>query len=79
MVIEIAEINCLACGRGLGAVQRRDGKAQHEPPADSPNSAPLTQTRDGGLVCGRCGGKALIGPFERVPTYAIPGALGVAA
>ena len=79
MHMEIAEISCLACGRGLGSIQRRDGKARHEPPRDSPNTAPLTQTRNGSLGCARCGGKAFIGPFERVPTYAMIGALGAAA
>lgn len=79
MNVEIAEISCLICGRGLGSVQRRGWRLRHVPAMESPSSATLTQNRGGGLVCGCCGGKAVISPFERVPAYATPGVLGTAA
>ena len=70
MDVEIAEISCLICSRGLGSVQRRGRRLRHVPAMESPSSATLTHTHEGGLVCGCCGGKAIIGPFERVPAYA---------
>lgn len=70
MHVEIAEISCLICSRGLGSVQRRGRRLQHVPAMESPSSATLIHNHGGGLVCGCCGGKAIIGPFERVPVYA---------
>ncbi len=70
MPAEVAEITCLSCGRNLGSVQRKDGHTRLLPAPDRPSAAPVAQTRRGGLVCGRCGGFALFGPWERVMSYA---------
>lgn len=70
MYREISEISCLACGRALGKVEQAEGRTRLLPADESPNAAPLLRKRGVGLVCGRCGGRALVGAAERVIRYA---------
>ena len=70
MVREMAEIACLSCGRDLGKVERVDRKVRLIPANESPNTAVLVRKSGVGLACGRCGGRALVGPMERIITYA---------
>lgn len=70
MVQELAEVTCLACGRDLGKVERLESRLRLIPPPESPSSATLMHKKGSGLVCGRCGGRALVGPMEKVINYA---------
>ena len=70
MVREMAEIGCLACGRDLGKVERVDSKVRLIPADETPSTAELVRKRGIGLACGRCGGRAMIGPMERIISYA---------
>lgn len=70
MVREMAEIGCLACGRNLGKVERVDHKVRLIPADESPSAAELVRKSGVGLACGRCGGRAMVGPMERIITYA---------
>ena len=69
MTRHVAEITCLACGRDLGQIEKSNGALRHLPTQDSPTAAQALFKPGGGLVCGRCGGRGLIGPLERVFSY----------
>jgi len=70
MVREMAEMTCLACGRNLGRVEKVDNRLRWIPAAESPNAAALVRAKGAGLLCGRCHGRAVMGPLERVVSYA---------
>ncbi len=70
MVREVAEISCLACGRTLGSLERTDGQVRLVPAPEMPTTARVQRKPGIGLVCSRCGGRALAGPMERAVTYA---------
>ena len=69
MIRHVAEITCLACGRDLGRIEKNSGEMRRVPAGDSPSSAEAVLKRGHGLVCGRCGGRALVGPLERIFSY----------
>lgn len=70
MLRERAEVTCLICGRNLGQIERADNKLQLLHAPESPNAARLVRRKGVGLACGHCGGRAYIGPMERVTVYA---------
>jgi DNA-directed RNA polymerase subunit RPC12/RpoP len=67
---ERAEVACLICGRNLGQIEQRNNRMRLIAPPDSANSAELVRKRGVGMTCGRCGGRALVGPLERIAEYA---------
>ncbi len=67
---EVAEITCLACGRALGKIERAEHRVRIIPAPDSPSSAELLSKEGTGMICGRCGGRAFVGPMERIVSYA---------
>ncbi len=67
---ELAEITCLACGRALGEVERTDSHVRLIPAPESPSSAQLLRKDGTGMICGRCGGRAYMGPMQRMVNYA---------
>jgi DNA-directed RNA polymerase subunit RPC12/RpoP len=69
MIRHVAEINCLACGRDLGRIEKASGEMRRIPAEESPSAAEAVLKRGHGLVCGRCGGRALVGPLERIFSY----------
>ena len=69
MIRYIREINCLACGRDLGRIETAHGETRRVPAIPTPSTAEAVLKPGRGLVCGRCGGRALVGPRERVFTY----------
>ncbi len=69
MIRHVREINCLACGRDLGRIETARGETRRVPAIASPNTAEAVLKRGRGLVCARCGGRAIVGPRERVFTY----------
>lgn len=70
MLRERAEIQCLACGRELGQIEKTDGRVRLIAAVATANTARVLHRRGLGLICGRCGGRALVGPMERVASYA---------
>ena len=70
MIKEVTEITCLACGRSLGSVDRSQGELHLIPAPERPTTAAVVQKPSGRLLCGRCGGRAFLGPWERVVSYA---------
>lgn len=69
MIRHVAEITCLACGRDLGRIEKASGEVRRVPAEESPSAAEAVLKRGHGLVCGRCGGRALVGPLERIFSY----------
>ena len=69
MIRYIREINCLACGRDLGRIETAHGETRRVPAIPTLSTAEAVLKPGRGLVCGRCGGRALVGPRERVFTY----------
>ncbi len=69
MIRHVREISCLACGRDLGRIEAARGEVRRVPPGPSPSTADAVLKRGHGLVCGRCGGRALVGPRERIFSY----------
>jgi DNA-directed RNA polymerase subunit RPC12/RpoP len=69
MIRHVREISCLACGRDLGRIETAQGRTRRVPAVASPNTAEAVLKRGHGLICGRCGGRALVGPRERVFSY----------
>ena len=69
MIRHVREISCLACGRDLGRIEAAHGEVRRIPPTPSPNTAEAVLKQGHGLVCARCGGRALVGPRERVFSY----------
>ncbi len=67
---ERAEVACLICGRNLGQIEQSNNKIRLIAPPDSANTAELIRKRGVGMACGRCGGRALVGPLERIAEYA---------
>ncbi len=68
---DIADLTCMACGRDLGSLVRAQGKKLHyEAAPDGPGAAKLVKQGPKTLGCGRCGGRALVGPFNRTVLYA---------
>ena len=67
---ERAEIACLICGRNLGPIEQCNNKIQPIAPPDSANSAELVRKRGVDMASDRCGGRALVGPLERIAEYA---------
>ena len=70
MARHLAEITCLACGRDLGRVEQTGDRLRWHPAPESPSTARLERKPGMGLVCARCGGRAIMGPMERAITYA---------
>ena len=70
MARHMAEITCLSCGRDLGRVEQISDQLRWHPAPESPSTARLERKPGMGLVCTRCGGRAIIGPMERSITYA---------
>ena len=70
MIREMAEISCLACGRHLGTVERVAEGLRLLAAPESPTAAQVQRRPGSGLVCSRCGGRALVGPMEKIVTYA---------
>ena len=64
-----APIRCLLCSRELGRVERRDGRVRYVAPPTLPSTAMVQANASGALNCTRCGGRALVGPPERYPSY----------
>lgn len=69
MIRHVAEISCLACGRDLGRIEKNSGEMRRIPAEESPSAAEAVLKHGHGLVCGRCGGRALVGPLERIFSY----------
>ena len=69
MIRHVAEITCLACGRDLGRIEKSSREMHRIPAEESPSAAEAVLKRGHGLVCGRCGGRALVGPLERIFSY----------
>ena len=69
MIRHVAEITCLACGRDLGRIEKAAGEMRRIPAEESPSSADAVIKSGHGLVCSRCGGRALVGPLERIFSY----------
>ncbi|HJN91655.1 MAG TPA: hypothetical protein QGF05_02875 [Dehalococcoidia bacterium] len=70
MFRERADVSCLLCGRNLGQLERVDESMRLIEAPETPNAAQLVRKPSVGLACGRCGGRAMIGPMERVAAYA---------
>ncbi len=71
MTKDIAELTCMACGRDLGSLVRPQGKKMYyEAATERPGAAKLVKQGPKSLGCGRCGGRALVGPFNRTVLYA---------
>ncbi len=70
MVRERADVTCLLCGRNLGQIERVDKTIRLIDAPETPNAAALVRRRGVGLACGRCGGRAFVGPMERIAAYA---------
>lgn len=71
MFRELAEIECFSCGRALGQIERRGGAVEFLPAPEGPHAAELCRKAGVGASCGRCGGRAVVGPFERSLDYRV--------
>ena len=71
MFRDLAEIECFSCGRALGQIQRRGAVVEFVPAPEGPHAAALQRKAGVGVACGRCGGRAVVGPFERVLDYQV--------
>ena len=76
MIRHVREISCLACGRDLGRIEAVRGEVRRVPAGPSPSTADAVLKRGYGLVCGRCGGRALVGPLDRIFSYTITAVAG---
>ena len=71
MTRDLAEIECFSCGRSLGKIDRRGAQVEFVPAPESPTAAALCRRPGVGAACSRCGGRAVVGPFERVLDYLV--------
>ena len=71
MFRDLADIECFACGRLLGQIQRRNNAVEFLPPVGQAHVAELRKRPGVGASCGRCGGRAVVGPFERTLDYQV--------
>jgi hypothetical protein len=69
MIRHVAEISCLARGRDLERLKKADGEMTRIPAIASPSTAEAMLKRGHGLVCGRRGGRAMVGLLERISSY----------
>ena len=70
VVRERADVSCLICGRGLGQIERAEGKIHLIEPPETVNAAHLVRKSGVGMACSHCGGRAYVGPLERIARYA---------